>query len=127
MSSAARSAREVVELYNLVVWNERNLDLAEDLFGDHVIRHEVGETQTLTHAQAVQRVADVWQLFDRLRFDLNIVVAGDDGEHVAIVYDSSMTTKDGTETNVGSMEIFRVVAGKITEVWNCGYKQGVWS
>jgi predicted SnoaL-like aldol condensation-catalyzing enzyme len=25
------------------------------------------------------------------------------------------------------MEIFRVVDGKITEVWNCGYKQGVWS
>jgi len=24
------------------------------------------------------------------------------------------------------MEIFRVVEGRITEVWNCGYKQGVW-
>ena len=23
-------------------------------------------------------------------------------------------------------EVFRVVDGKITEVWNCGYKQGVW-
>ena len=22
--------------------------------------------------------------------------------------------------------IFRVVDGRITEVWNCGYKQGVW-
>jgi predicted SnoaL-like aldol condensation-catalyzing enzyme len=69
----------------------------------------------------------VWQLFDRLRFDLNIVIADDDGEHVAIVYDSMMTTKDGTETNVASIEVFRVVDGKIAEVWNCGYKQGVWS
>jgi predicted SnoaL-like aldol condensation-catalyzing enzyme len=127
MSAPTRTAREVVELYNLVVWNKCNLVLAEELFADSVIRHEVGEAQTLTHAQAVQRVADVWQLFDRLRFDLNIVIADDDGEHVAIVYDSMMTTKDGTETNVGSMEIFRVVAGKITEVWNCGYKQGVWN
>jgi predicted SnoaL-like aldol condensation-catalyzing enzyme len=127
MSSPTRTAREVVELYNLVVWNERNLELAEELFGDNVIRHEVGEAQTLTHAQAVQRVADMWQLFDRLRFDLNIVVAGDDGEHVAIVYDSAMTTKDRTETNVASIEVFRVVGGKITEVWNCGYKQGVWN
>jgi predicted SnoaL-like aldol condensation-catalyzing enzyme len=121
-----RTAREVVELYNLVVWNERNLDLAAELFSDNVIRHEVGQAHTLTCDQAVQRVADVWQLFDALRFDLNIVVAGDDGEHVAIVYDSSMTTKDGSETNVASIEVFRVVAGKITEVWNCGYKQGVW-
>jgi len=66
-------------------------------------------------------------MFDELHFDLNIVVAGDDGEHVAIVYDSSMTTMNGTKTNVASIEVFRVVAGRITEVWNCGYKQGVWS
>jgi len=122
-----RTAREVVELYNLVVWNEHNLDLAEELFADNVIRHEVGEAHALTRAQAVQRVADVWQLMDSLRFDLNIVIASDDGEHVAIVYDSTMTTGDGTATNVASMEVFRVVAGKITEVWNCGYKQGVWN
>jgi len=68
---------------------------------------------------------------DSLRFDLNIVIASDDGEHVAIVYDSTMKTSDGTETNteikIASIEVFRVVAGKITEVWNCGYKQGVWN
>ena len=121
-----RTAREVVELYNLVVWNERNFDLADELMGDTVIRHEVGEAQTLSHEQAVQRIVDNWAMFDELRFDLNLVVAGDDGEHVAIVYESPMELKDGTKTSVGSMEIFRVVEGRITEVWNCGYKQGVW-
>jgi predicted SnoaL-like aldol condensation-catalyzing enzyme len=121
-----RTAREVVELYNLVVWNERNFDLADELMGDTVIRHEVGEAQTLSHEQAVQRVVDNWAMFDKLRFDLNLVVAGDDGEHVASVYQSPMELKDGTKTSVGSMEIFRVVEGRITEVWNCGYKQGVW-
>jgi predicted SnoaL-like aldol condensation-catalyzing enzyme len=121
-----RTAREVVELYNLVVWNERNFDLADELMGDTVIRHEVGEAQTLSHEQAVQRVVDNWAMFDKLRFHLNLVVAGDDGEHVAIVYQSPMELKDGTKTSVGSMEIFRVVEGRITEVWNCGYKQGVW-
>ena len=121
-----RTAREVVELYKLVVWNERNFELADELMGDTVIRHEVGEAQTLSHEQAVQRVVDNWAMFDKLRFDLNLVVAGDDGEHVAIVYQSPMELKDGTKTSVGSMEIFRVVEGRITEVWNCGYKQGVW-
>jgi predicted SnoaL-like aldol condensation-catalyzing enzyme len=124
--TATRTAREVVELYNLVVWNECNIGLAEELFGDNVIRHDVGEAQTLTHAQAVQRVADMWQLVDALRFDLNIVIAGEDGEHVTIVYDSTITARDGTQTNVASIEAFRVVDGRITEVWNCGYKQGVW-
>jgi len=122
-----RTAREVVELYNLVVWNERDFDLAEELFADTVIRHEVGEAHTLTREQAVNRVRDLWAIFENLRFDLTDVVAGDDGEHVALVYDSSMTTKDGAETNVGSIEVFRVVAGRITEVWNCGYRQGVWN
>jgi predicted SnoaL-like aldol condensation-catalyzing enzyme len=122
-----RTAREVVELYNLVVWNECDLDLAEELLADTVIRHEPGESHTLTHSEAVQRVAQIWQLFDSLRFDLNVVVEGTDGQHVAIVYDSTMTTSDGTHTNVASMEVFRVVSGRITEVWNCGYQQGVWS
>ena len=121
-----RTAREVVELYNLVVWNERDFALAEELLGDTVIRHEVGEAQTLTHEEAVNRIVDMWNVSEELRFDLNLVVAGDDGEHVAIVYESPIRLKDGTDTTVGSMEIFRVVDGRITEVWNCGYKQGVW-
>lgn len=121
------TARTVVELYNLVVWNERNIELAEELLGDTVIRHEVGEARTLTHAEAVQRVVDMWELADSLHFDLNVVIEGDDGEHVAIVYDSTITTKDGTETNIASIEVFRVVDGKITEVWNGGYQQGVWN
>jgi predicted SnoaL-like aldol condensation-catalyzing enzyme len=127
MSSPARTAREVVELYNLVVWNERDFALAEELLGDTVVRHQVGEATVLTHREAVDRIIDHWAMFEAIRFDLNLVVAGDDGQHVAIVYQSPMTLKDGTGVDIGSMEIFRVVAGKITEVWNCGYKQGVWS
>ncbi len=122
-----RTAREVVELYNLVVWNERRFDLAEELMGDSVIRHDVGESTTLTHEQAVARIVDHWDMFETIRFDLNLVVGGDDEEHVTIVYQSPMKLKDGTETTVGSMEIFRVVDGRIVEVWNCGYKQGVWA
>ncbi len=133
-----RTAREVVELYNLVVWNERDLGLAEELLADNVIRHEVGAVHTLTHAEAVQRVADMWQLVDLLHFDLNIVIAGADGEHVAIVYDSTVTTgttgegtetgtETRTETRIASIEVFRVVDGRISEVWNCGYQQGVWN
>jgi predicted SnoaL-like aldol condensation-catalyzing enzyme len=121
-----RTAREVVELYNLAVWNKRDFDLAEELMGDTVIRHDVGEGHTLTREQAVRRIVDTWEMFDQLRFDLNVVVAGDDGEHVAIVYQSPMELKDGTKTSIGSIEIFRVVDGRITEVWNCRYKQGVW-
>lgn len=127
MSESTRTAREVVELYNLAVWNERDFALAEELMGHNVIRHEVGEAVVLSHEQAVNRIVEHWELFESIRFDLNLVVAGDDGEHVAIVYQSPMKLKDGTEVDIGSMEIFRVVDGRITEVWNCGYKQGIWT
>jgi hypothetical protein len=60
--AAMRTAREVVELYNLVVWNDCDLALAEELFADNVIRHEVGEAHTLTREQAVNRVKDIWQM-----------------------------------------------------------------
>jgi predicted SnoaL-like aldol condensation-catalyzing enzyme len=122
-----RTARDVVEQYNLVVWNQRDFALAEELLGDTVTRHDVGEVAVLTHDEAVRRITDHWEMFETIRFDLNLVVVGDDGEHVAIIYQSPMRLKDGTETTVGSMEIFRVVDGRITEVWNCGYKQGVWA
>ena len=127
MSTATRTAREVVELYNLVVWNKRDFALADELIGDTVTRHEVGEATVLTHEQAVNRIIDHWAMFETIRFDLNLVVAGDDGEHVAIVYQSPMMLKDGTNVEIGSIEVFRVVEGKITEVWNCGYQQGVWN
>ncbi|MFV1473094.1 nuclear transport factor 2 family protein [Mycolicibacterium elephantis] len=124
----SRSAREVVELYNLVAWNKADFALADELLGETVIRHEVGEPpHVLTHEQAVRRVVDMWEAAESIRFDLNLVVAGDDGEHVAIVYQSPIKMKDGTETTIGSMEVFRVVDGRIVEVWNCGYKQGVWA
>jgi predicted SnoaL-like aldol condensation-catalyzing enzyme len=116
----------VVELYNLALWNKRSFELADELIADSIVRHEVGESHTLTRAQARKRVEDMWQTFDKLHFDLNIVIAGDDGEHVAIVYDSTITDKDGTEVPIAGIEVFRVVDGKITEVWNCGYGQGVW-
>ncbi|GAA2557942.1 nuclear transport factor 2 family protein [Mycolicibacterium diernhoferi] len=120
-----RTAREVVELYNLVVWNERDFALADELLGETVTRHDVGEVKVLTHREAVNRVVDHCAMFESIRFDLNLVIADD--EHVAIVYQSPMRTTDGTEITISSMEIFRVVDGRITEVWNCGYKQGVWA
>jgi len=65
----------------------------------------------------VKRVKDAWNTLGKLHFDLKVVIAGDE-ERVAIVYDSTITTKDGTETGLVSIEVFRVVDGKITEVWN---------
>jgi ketosteroid isomerase-like protein len=126
VAATVRSAREVVQAYNLIAWNNRDLALADELLGDNIVRHDVGESRTLTHSEAVQRISETWEMFSALRFDLLLVIGDDDDEHVAIVYQATMTVKDGTETSVGSIEIFRVIDGRIVEVYNCGHKQGVW-
>jgi hypothetical protein len=123
----SRTAREVVETYNFVVWNERNFALARELFADNVVRHEVGGVHTLSRDEAVKRIEDVWKLFDHMCFELPVVVAGDDQEHVAIVYNTTMTMPDGQVVHSGSMEIFRIVNGQITDVWNCGRGDGRWA
>ncbi|MCA2355820.1 nuclear transport factor 2 family protein [Mycobacterium intracellulare] len=121
-----RSAREVVEAYNLVAWNNQDLALAGERLAGSVVRHEAGGARALTRAQAVQRIVDIWEMFTALRFELNLVVAGDDDEHVAIAYQATMTLKDGTKNSIGSIEIFHVVDGRIVEVYNCGHQQGAW-
>ena len=125
-AGVTRTAREVVELYNYRVWNERDTALAGELFGDSVVRHGVGGSRTLTHREAVARVEDHLATFETITFELPVIVAGDDGEHVAIVYDTTLTTTDGEPAQVGSMEVFRVVDGRIVEVWNCGREMGRW-
>jgi predicted SnoaL-like aldol condensation-catalyzing enzyme len=125
MGDPTRTAREVVELYNLSVWNERDFDLAVELVADTMIRHEVGAGHALTREQVRKGIEDFLAMFDKLRWDLNLVIAGDDGHHVAVVYDGKMA-KDGEEAHVAGMEVYRVVDGEITEIWNGGDKQGLW-
>jgi predicted SnoaL-like aldol condensation-catalyzing enzyme len=121
-----RTVREVVEAYNFELWNQKRFELAEELIADTMIRHDVGESRTLTRAEALKRVTDTWAEMDSLRFDLDLVIDGGDGEHVAMVWNSTMTKGDD-EVKVASIEVFRVVDGQIVEVWNCGYKLGVWA
>ena len=125
MGDPARTAREVVELYNLSVWNERNFDMADELVADTMIRHEVGSGHAVTREQVRKGIEDILAQFDSLQWDLNLVVAGDDGEHVAVVYDGTIT-KGPDEAHVAGMEVYRVVNGEITEIWNGGDKQGLW-
>ncbi|CDQ42492.1 SnoaL-like polyketide cyclase [Mycolicibacterium neoaurum] len=122
-----RSARDVVEAYNLIAWNQCDLDLANELLGDRVIRHGVGSVTVLTHDEAVARIKDHHAMFESIRFDVRTIVAGVDGEHAAIMYDATIVLDDGTVSAIGSMEIFRVVDGRITEVWNTGHQEGSWA
>ena len=119
-----RTPREVVELYNNALWNEQRHELAGELIGESIVRHGIGEVRTLTHAEACQRVVDTWASVQRLEFVLVQVFA--EGELVSVVYECHVTPKDGPENVTSSMEVFRVVEGRIREVWNAAYTPGRW-
>jgi predicted SnoaL-like aldol condensation-catalyzing enzyme len=125
MSEPNLTAREVAELYTLSAWNEPNLDLADALVADTVIRHDVGQAHAMTRAESRKQIEDTWARADKLRFDLRLVIADDDGEHVAVIYDGTLN-KDGEEMQVASIEVYRIIDGQITEIWNCGARPGHW-
>ena len=125
MSEPNRTAREIAELYTFSVWNERNLDLADTLLADTMIRHDVGEAHSVTRAEVRKMIEDTWASSDKVRYDLRLLIADDDGEHVAIVYDATVV-QAGQLIQVASIEVYRVVDGQISEMWSFGGKQGLW-
>jgi predicted SnoaL-like aldol condensation-catalyzing enzyme len=125
MSEPNLTAREVAELYTFSIWNERNFDLADALIADTVIRHEVGQAHGLTREEVRKQIEDTWASVDKVRFDLRLVIVDDDGEHVAVIYDGTLS-KHGQELQVASIEAYRIVDGQITEMWNCGATPGLW-
>jgi predicted SnoaL-like aldol condensation-catalyzing enzyme len=123
--SATRSAREVIELYNYELWNQQRYDLADELVADEWVRHDVGSVRTITRAEAKQRVVDTWAGVDRLHFDLLHVIC--EGELCTIVYECHITPKGGGDTSViSSIEVYRVVDGRICEAWNASHIPGSW-
>jgi predicted SnoaL-like aldol condensation-catalyzing enzyme len=119
-----RTPREVVEAYNFELWNERRYELAEELMADTIIRHEIGGVKTLTREQSLQRVIDAWSGVEHLNFTLLHVIT--EGELVSIVYQCRSRTNDGKEIPIGSIEVFRVIDGRICEVWNAAHTDAEW-
>lgn len=125
MTEPTQTARDVVDQYINLVWNKRDWDLAARLLAETVIRHDIGEAHALTRTQLRKSIKDLWANFDSLRYDMHLLVPGDDGEHVATIYDGTFT-KGTEEAHIGGAEVYRVVDGEITEIWSCGDRQGHW-
>ena len=112
-----RTPKEVVEAYNYRLWNEKDYALGETLIADQVVRHYPGSVVTLSRDEAIQRVKDVYtKRFPKMEFKLPMLLA--DGEFVTLVYEMHAEDLEGTPCVYGALEIFRVVNGKICEVWN---------
>ena len=125
----ARTPKEVVEAYNYELWNKRNYQLGEELIADEVIRHYPGSVETMSRVAAIQRVKDTYaQVFSELEFTIHKMLL--DGEFVTLLWEMRAKTQEAEDFVYSSIEVFRVVDGKIREFWNPLHVQktnGVWA
>ena len=125
---AARTPKEVIETYNYELWNKKNYQLGEELIADEVIRHYPGSVETMSKEAAIQRVKDAYaQVFTEIEFTVHKMML--DGEFVTLLWEMRAKTLQGEDFVYSSIEVFRVVDGKICEFWNPIHIQetnGVW-
>jgi predicted SnoaL-like aldol condensation-catalyzing enzyme len=118
------STRDVVRRHNLELWNERRFELGRELLAEPIIRHAPTGLVVLSQQQAIDRVREMWQTVEHVEFTLLHTIV--DGEYCAIVYQADMRCPGGDTDAIASIEVFRVVAGRIVEVWNNADEHGRW-
>ena len=123
-ASAAPGARDVVTRYLDVLYNQRRLDLIPELIADPTWRHKAGEVVCLSMAETVNRLQSTLDLCPELHFDT--VVMHDDGVMVTVNWNGRSTQRDGRSYEYCGIEVFRVVDGKIVEIWNSRETGGHW-
>jgi hypothetical protein len=123
---SALTPAEVVQAYIDGVYRDRNADVAVSLMAEPSLRHDVdGKTTVLTKADVLGRIIHIFDRFPKLEMPARFLVADDHG--VAMMWDTVNVNPDGSEIRLCGIEIFRVVDGQITEVWNQPMSPGIWS
>ena len=108
--------RRVVELYNDDLWTHKKRELITQLLANPPRRHHPGGTQVFTHDDMLRRYDDYHRGFAKIDGVGRHYVC--EGPYVTLVWDFRMEEPGGAVKTISSIEIFKVVDGKITEVWN---------
>ena len=123
--SADTSPEAVVRRYLAVMYNQRRLDLIPELIADPEIRHAPGETKVTSLAENTERLQKMLERCPVLRFEPVVVIA--QGELVSVAWNGFSTLTDGKSYEFAAIELFRVVDGKIVEIWNSREARGLWT
>jgi hypothetical protein len=108
--------RRVVELYNDDLWTHKKRELITQLLANPLRRHHPGGTQIFSHEDMVRRYDDYHRKFAKISGIGRHYVC--EGPFVTLVWDFRMEEASGAAKTISSIEIFKVVDGKITDVWN---------
>ncbi len=114
------AARQVVATYIDEVWNKGRIELVPQLCAEIVVRHDANSVTRLTQAEQIARIEHNYR---ELQPWFEVVILAGDARDVTLVW--NVTGRDPAWRLCG-VEIFRVIDGKISEVWNTPYVDGAW-
>jgi hypothetical protein len=135
------SPKDVVREYVERVWNGGDIDALTEFTSDPYTRHDAGGAVVMTHDDQLERVTRerAWcKAADGTSLRFSPIILTGDGTDVCWVWnmnaplDCELADKglplevvDG-EIHMCGLEIFRVVDGLITDVWNPPTMAGHW-
>jgi ketosteroid isomerase-like protein len=122
--SSTRTARQTVTTYLDVLYNQRRLDLIPQLIADPTWRHHAGEVKSLDLAATIARLQATLDLCPVLQFETTMI--HDDSTMVTVAWNGNSTQKNGKSYIYCGIEVFRVVDGRIVEIWNSRETSGHW-
>jgi SnoaL-like domain len=126
---STRSPLRAVQLYNDGVWTGRRRELITELLANPLRRHHPGGTQIFSHDDMLKRYDGYMARFAKFGAVARQYIC--EGPYVTLVWDIHMAERGGPTTTISSIEIFKVVDGIITDVWNPNevaesYPRGPW-
>jgi steroid delta-isomerase-like uncharacterized protein len=122
---ATQGNKELVRRFYDEVWGAGNLEVADEVFADDYVRHDLRPTAPAPGPEGQKRIAaDFRAAFPDLRFDVELLLA--DGDFVISRWTASGThlgtwgelEPTGRRVSFSGVNIFRFEGGQVAEIWN---------
>jgi steroid delta-isomerase-like uncharacterized protein len=123
--SAETANKELVRNFYEQVWNRGNTDVALEVFADDYARHDLRPTESIPGGAGQTKIAAEFRAaIPDLVFAPELIIA--EGDLVAARWTASGTHRGrwgtveptGKHVEFSAVNIFRVVGGKVVEIWN---------
>jgi steroid delta-isomerase-like uncharacterized protein len=117
--------RALVRRFYEEVWSRGNVGVAQEIFADDYVRHDLRPTRAEAGGAGQAKIAEGFRrAFPDLSFDVDLVVA--EGDLVAARWTAEGTHSGpwggtqptGTHARFSGVNFFRIRGGKVVEIWN---------
>jgi len=107
------------------VWNHGHLEVADEVFAEDYVRHDLRPTQALPGPAGQKKIAaDFRAAFPDLLYTLDLLLAEGDLVAARWTMEGGHTGQWGNQPPTGKhlrfsgVNIFRLAGGKVVEIWN---------